>query len=193
MRLRAVAAAWLLLAELDTSASPSGSITVDERIEYYRIEGRTSVELAAQLERLGPGRALGCKRSTALTRWELDWNHGAEMRGGMCQLVALDVQVSVVITLPQWSPSPPVDRRLVATWRAFMARLREHEDVHRRHGLQAAQALQHAVAILPPQSDCRSLAKAVTSAGRQEIRRYARISRAYDVDTGYGVKQGVRL
>ena len=189
----AVVAAWLLLAALGVHASPRDPITVDERIEYYRIVGRTSAQLAAQMERLGPVRTLGGKRSTALTRWELAWNHIPEMRDGLCHPVDLDVQVSVVITLPEWSPPPSADRELAAKWRTFMARVREHEDMHRRHGLQAASALRQAVAVLPPHPDCRSLARAVTIAGRQEIRRYARISRAYDVDTDYGKKKGVRL
>ena len=193
MSVGAAMAAWLLLAALGTDTRPPESIAVDERIEYYRIEGRTSVQLAAQMERLGPVRTLGGMRSTALTRWELAWNHISELRDGLCHPVDLDVQVSVVITLPEWSPSRAVDRELAVKWRAFMSRVREHEDVHRRHGLQAASALQQAVAALPPQPDCRSLARAVTIAGRQEIRRYARISRAYDVDTDYGKKKGVRL
>ena len=184
---------WLLLAALGTDGGPSESITVDDRVEYYRIEGRTARELVAQMELLGPVGSVTGRRATGYTQSEVVWEHSHEMREGACQLNYLDVSVTIVITLPGWVRPRRAPPALVAQWKGFMANLREHEATHRQHGLQAAVAVRQAILAMPPHADCRSLERAIGKAARQEIRRYVAAGRKYDALTDYGAKQGVRL
>lgn len=191
--MNSIAAAWLLLAVLGTDGGPPESITVDDRIEYYRIEGRTARELVAQMELLGPVGSVTGRRAAGYTESEVAWEHSHEMREGACRLNYLDVSVTIVITLPEWVRPTRERPALAAQWKGFMANLREHEATHRQHGLQAAAAVRQAILAMPPHADCRSLERAIGKAARQEMRRYAAEGRKYDALTEFGAKQGVRL
>lgn len=168
-------------------------IRVADRVEYYRIEGRTARELVAQMELLGPLGSVTGRRAAGYTDSEVAWGHAHEMREGACRLVDLDVSVTIVTTLPEWVRPRSGRSALTVQWKGFLASLRQHEATHRQHGLQSASAVQHAILAIPPQADCRRLELAIGRAARREIRRYAALSRQYDALTEFGAKEGVRL
>ncbi len=186
-------AALLATAGVDDVAYSPPAIEVKERVEYYRIQGRTVNELAAQMKLLGPVGSVTGKRASGYTDSEVVWEHARETHEGKCRLSELNVSVTIVTTLPEWVRTRPGRSALAAQWSRFMAKLREHEAVHRQHGLQAAEAVRTAVGAIPTQPDCRSLERAVDRVARREVRRYAAESRKYDALTDFGAKQGVRL
>lgn len=187
--------AWWLVATLSGAAEMSftvADIHVEDRVEYYPIEGRTSRELVAQMEVLGPIRSVTGRRASGYTASEVLWEHSREMHEGTCRVSHLDVSVSVVTTLPKWV-AKHAEPGLSVRWKGFMANLLEHEATHREHMLLAAVAVRRAILAIPPQSDCGHLERAIDRAARQQTRHYAAESRKYDALTDFGAKQGVRL
>ncbi len=176
----------------DVTCSPPG-IQVEDRVEYYRIEGRTARELAAQMELFGPVGSVTGRRAAGYTESELVWEHSHEMREGACRLNYLDVGVTIVTTLPEWVPPKRGRSVLAKQWRGFMASLREHEAMHRQHGLQAAAAVLQSILAISLHAHCKDLERAIYRAARREIRRFAAESRKDDALTEFGAKQGVRL
>lgn len=188
---------WLLLATvLGATGMPVTDLTADihveDRVEYYPIEGRTARDLVVQMESLGPIRSVTGRRAAGYTASEVQWEHSHEMREGSCRINYLDVSVTVVTTLPKWVTKHG-EAGLAAQWKAFTARLLEHEATHREHMLLAAVAVRRAILAIPPQADCRSLERVIDRAARQQTRHYAAESRKYDALTEFGAKQGVRL
>lgn len=173
-----------------TDATPD--VHVEDRVEYYPIEGRTARELVAQMESLGPVRSVTGRHAAGYTSAEVIWEHSHEMREGACRVSHLDVSVIVVTTLPKWVTRHR-EAGLAAQWKAFTANLLEHEATHREHMLLAAAAVRRAILAIPAQADCRSLERAIDRAARQQTRHYAAESRKYDALTDFGATQGVRL
>ena len=186
---------WSLVATLSGAAGMSVSdadVHVEDRVEYYPIEGRTARDLVAQMDALGPIRSVTGRRASGYTASEVLWEHSREMHEGTCRVRHLDVSVTIVTTLPKWVAKHR-EPGLTVRWKGFMANLLAHEATHREHMLLAAAAVRRAILAIPPQSDCRSLERAIDRAARQQTRHYAAESRKYDALTDFGAKQGVRL
>lgn len=183
--------ALLSTASAEAASSPP-PVRIDERVEYYRIEGQDHRELYEQMRALGPVHASSGRRGVGDTRWTVTWTQRGAMVDGQCRLADLEVVAEIRVMLPQWSGERG-NRPLVREWRRYLASLEEHEEGHRRHGREAASAIRDAIWALPPQPDCATLERAVNRVARQQLRRYAALTRRYDAQTDFGATQGVHL
>src|ERR1700694_264793 len=89
------------------------------QVETYDVHGRNITEVAA---RLGSGHV-------ALTRWRVTWKYTLEELS-VCRLKSFRVDVTAKIRMPRWADrdtAPPAAR---ASWDAFYAAMRKHEDGH---------------------------------------------------------------
>lgn len=170
----------------------AAGVIVDERVEHYHVDGQNAVELAGQMQSLGPLDPKIGRRSAAYTHWNVSWSQLSQMQEGRCRLVDLVVRVEIVLTLPQWEGSEG-NGPMAREWRRFMASLQEHEAVHQQHGREAAAAVHDVLLEVEPQPGCRGLERAINQAAREELKRYAAMSRQYDARTNFGASQGTQL
>lgn len=184
----------LLLAILVSSATatepqPLHRLEVIENEASYPVDGTSVAALRRQLDER--------RRSGAswhgLTATVLDVRAEFEPTADGCRTRALEVRVEVTIWLPAWKPRGRVSDELRARWDAMLAGLRRHEDGHRRHMLDAANALYLELAELPTAKACASMEDDMRRRTARSRTRLQVKSSGYDALTGYGVRQGAQL
>jgi len=108
---------------------------------------------------------LGPKRFWAYTRWHISWT-------GDCT-----VSLDVTYTLPRLTNRNKVPLQLRDRWDEMLAKLIVHEEAHGQQGRNAASEIVAA--------DCEG--------ANQIIQKWYARSKAYDLETGHGVMEGITL
>ncbi len=78
-------------------------------------------------------------------------------------------------------------------WREYLAPLTEHENGHRKHGLDAAREIDRGIGALPAQANCNALGNAANAFGNEILRKYNERDIDYDRTTDHGRTQGARF
>ena len=111
-----------------------------------------------------------------------------EAEGG-CRLGAIEVDLDVTMTLPEWAPDGPTDYALRRDWARFTAALRRHEDGHRRRAEAGVRAVAAALAGVRTATCAEADAE-----GRRRVRetqdRTAAGQQRYDDQTDHGRTEG---
>lgn len=169
------------------------AIEVIDRTEYYEVRGNTADGLARDMAAKGPQHPTG-RRAWGYTDWRVNSTYVLVPRDRGCELGDVRVQLTVVTTLPRWVPSGvPAHPRLKRDWTRLLARIAEHEDTHRAHGLEAAALAEQRIASIPLQKDCATAEKSARRALRVSVLELTAVSRAFDRETDFGRRQGVGL
>lgn len=189
---------WLLLvlaagAASSAPPSPGDRVRIVDRIERYAIVGASSSELMRQMRELGPVDPPSGKRMHGFAEWRVSWSYQYAPGRGGCRLTQHEVELDVVITLPEWRDKDAADGRMQAGWADFLHKLEEHERGHRAIGVEAAHAVDAALAEAPGRSDCDGFGERLDSVAERAMDRYLRADAEYDMRTGHGQTQGVRL
>jgi len=182
-----------LLLQAAQSTPVASDIKIVDRVETYRIEGDSTRELWDQIHLLGTIDPSQGKRVAGYTHWHIAWGYTLRSDARGCHLEDVDVSVTTVITLPEWTNAERSDATLRSKWDNFIVKLREHEAGHRQNGLLAAQAVRKVIADAGPQTDCKVLDHEVEAATNNAVTRYNRADTEYDDLTHHGVKQGAVL
>ncbi|RCS23530.1 DUF922 domain-containing protein [Phyllobacterium salinisoli] len=97
-----------------------------EKIENYKISGRTGIDLYRSIGENGPKVSLG--RTIAYTTFDLKWSRKYVPEGTTCRLASARPHLIIIYKLPKPStPLPPETQRL---WNIFIAGITAHERVH---------------------------------------------------------------
>jgi predicted secreted Zn-dependent protease len=64
---------------------------------------------------------------------------------------------------------------------------------HRANGVKAAFGVRDVLAAMPPMQDCEALATAANASAMTVVDDYQKTDVEYDLRTGHGAKQGLRL
>ena len=98
-----------------------------ERIEHYRISGRSGIELYRSIGENGP--VIGVGRAVAYTDFKLLWSRDYRPQpDGSCKLVTARPSLTITYRLPKAPDSLPEATR--RAWAAFLAGIAAHEKVH---------------------------------------------------------------
>lgn len=173
-------------------AAPA-SAEVSERLTLsrYRVEPEDAEALSAALNRATPFRRFFGRRFHGNTAWQVRWTFSwDETPEGRCALTKLDTELASDITLPELIGGSVTTRQRFET---YLEALREHEMGHHRIAQAAAQRIDQAIRLLPPQADCDTLKTAVHRAGERELDGAREEERRYDDQTRYGRTQGAWL
>lgn len=186
------AAAGLAAVTLQADAQGPVPVEVVDRDQTYAVDANSAEGLAAQMAERGPQHPFG-RRAWAYTAWELRAPYTLERGKAACRIGETRVVLVVTITLPAWTPHRPAPHTLRSAWARMRRKAGEHEAVHRTHGIEAAHDAASRIAAIEPDGNCITLERAVRSALRAAIRAAGDRSRAFDLETNYGQRQGVRL
>lgn len=168
------------------------AVTLDDHVEHYRISGSTPSDLRREMSAQGPQGA-GGRRFDGYTRWYVSWNYRYNNTGGGCTIASVTTRVKVTITLPQWRNESRADSTTRAQWSRYLAALELHEQGHRRHGVDAANEVDQAIAAMPSASNCDALGANANALGMSILRKYNQRDLDYDRDTKHGAAQGARF
>jgi len=161
-----------------------------ETIEYryYEISPRTPYEIKSELMRHSPIRARNGSYN-GRTDWFIDWKFRSAFASKGCQLTDSQTTVRVVYILPTLSDSVS-DPQTIAIFNKFSDALTLHEKNHGEHGLKAAREIDRLFSEIPPQENCRMLAKIVDGIGHATVQKYTQMDREYDRRTNNGATEG---
>ncbi len=162
---------------------------VNERYEYYNIEGSSEQELRNQMCLNGCKWCDG-KTYDAVTNWHVTWDYDHAQSENGCSAGTFRANVDITIRLPRWTRSNGASSVLVEKWGRYLEKLLEHEQGHRDLAVSAAADIAESVASLPPASDCSHIDREIIALSRERLRKLNADSEGYDKATRHGVTQG---
>jgi len=133
------------------AASPAlCGVKTTVRTETYAIAGKTGEALLNSMDRNGPRHGL-LARAMAQTRYKVGWEVDWLKSGSKCRLKSADATLSIVYRYPQLAR--PASRKLERRWKAFLAGVRQHEEVHGQLARQMVLAAHNSVSRLARKDD----------------------------------------
>lgn len=183
--------ALVLTAMLATTAaasdamSPLASVAVLDRVERYVINASTIDKIEEQLvehaERFeNPGNASTRSRFEITKTLQQGRNH--------CEMVALDLRVTVTTILPLWQPAQDPSDLTRIRWKQSSAILQRHEAGHREHAIETARNLRRSLTGLKPKRDCMGLAAAIAVELQASLQHLNQRDARYDYRTWNGLR-----
>jgi predicted secreted Zn-dependent protease len=167
-------------------------VNLADEVEHYDIAGTTPADLRREMNANGP-RGAGGRRFDGYTRWRMSWRYRYHNRGGGCSIASVTTSVKVTMTLPRWTNESQASAAVRQHWARYLATLEQHEQGHRRHGMDAAAEIDRAIAALPKAATCDALGAEANATGLRIVRQYNQRDLDYDRDTEHGATQGARF
>lgn len=177
-------------AALAVHSLPEGLTTVVDAPTYYQVYGTTMDELRSAVENCPFRRSAGTFHG--VTSYQLNWSYSPVSDGTTCTLRSIRVGMHVNQYLPLFIPSTTTPVTITATWSAYAAALKAHEDGHtainRDYAQRLTTALQQASAV-----DCTSLAAQAETTLQSYTVMLNTANELYDSQTNHGATQGAVL
>lgn len=168
------------------------AVTLTDHVERYAISGSTAADLRREMNANGPQGA-GGRRFDGYTNWYVSWRYQYNNTGSGCAIASVATSVKVTMTLPRWRNEGSANSATRQQWARYLAALEQHEQGHRRHGVEAAHEVDHAIASMPPAADCDTLGSHANALGTSILRKYNQRDLDYDRETRHGVTQGAQF
>ena len=140
-----------------TMAEAKPKISIVEKT--YAVDATTASALVKQMGQRGPN------GYWAYTDWYVNWT-------GNC-----DLSVKITYTMPKHKNEAKLDPAVRENWKTFLVALRQHEEKHGAHGIQAAQEIE----------------KTKCANGNAVIDKWSKQDKVLDKRTDHGKKEGVVL
>jgi predicted secreted Zn-dependent protease len=159
-----------------------------EKIQYYKIHGRTFDQLWRDIELRGPVDEQGMHWHGA-TRWDVRWNYNFSPSLFDCSVIEASVHTDATIEMPEWVEMETAPYFMRRAWNEYWNKLLEHERGHAQNGRDAAAQVQSQIEGLAPSATCKELRARVASTGTAQVRIGREMDDTYDAATQHGAKQ----
>lgn len=164
-------------------------IRIHEERQTYRVTGRSDREIWASLLE-GARRDLG-DPVFAWTEVVTEYRFPMRRSDDGCRIVGAEIEVRIVVTLPEWTAPRDAPLSLRRKWNRYQAAIRRHEDGHVRRARETAGHLQERlIGLADP--DCETLQERGRRIGREVLEWGRGEQDRYDAETRHGITQGVR-
>ena len=121
------AVVWACLAAATFAPAHAAGWKPVERVEHYRVSGRSGIELYRSIGENGP--TVGVGRAIAYTDFKLLWSRDYRPQpDGSCKLVTARPSLTITYRLPKAVTDLPAATQ--AAWETFLAGIAAHEKVH---------------------------------------------------------------
>jgi predicted secreted Zn-dependent protease len=147
VRIVGISALTMLLA---ASVSANAGVRATATTSTYKISGGSGQELIQEMDRKGPRQGYQAK-AIAQTSYDVKWNLGWQVKGGVCTPSQANAIVRIKYRYPQLvgTSSPNLKNR----WARFLAGVRKHEEQHGRIAIQMVSAAQKSIARIRSAGD----------------------------------------
>ncbi len=174
----------LLLLSFSAAAETVESI----EYKYYEIAPHSAYQIKPELMQRSPIRA-GSGSFNGHTDWYINWQYQSAPGPYGCQIINTQTRVRVLHILPALSEYV-TDKQTIDVFNKFNTALTQHELNHGKNGLSAAREMDKAFNNIPPQQNCRMLARMVDGIGNAMVQKYAQKDNEYDRLTNNGESEG---
>ncbi len=180
---------FVLLAGFMLSAvAARAEVAINIATNYYVVSGTNHTSIRAAMTQSRPWKEAGIY--DARTFWSLRPHLTWRRVDDQFVLASCEVSTRIVITLPCWNATRPIDPTLAAHWQRFFRALSLHEQGHVQVARAAAAELDRRLSRLARYSsadDLTGAARRITSEVMEEFRKK---DAAYDEVTRHGQVQG---
>lgn len=171
----------------------SRKLIINERYEYYDIQGATIAELERQMRQHGT-RLNNGKVYAALTTWDIRYTYGITERADKYSIDSVMTDISVVYRLPNRLPVATVNSELLSEqWEQYLLHLKEHEYGHKEIAVRAAAEINQTLAVLGSFNSREQLKREAKRQVAGLFKRLKELQITYDDETNHGIKQGAVL
>lgn len=157
----------------------ASSAEVKERTTYFMVKGNTLAELNRAFGQGGPLLGSGERHGGAT---QVTFEGGATYAevGGRCKVDRAAYRLSLVTTLPRWSPPTNATPDMKVVWRTLRNDVATHEARHAAIAKTWLQRLETRIKALPAESNCARMEKRVAAERREVLNRHDRAQVEFD-------------
>ena len=184
-------AAGIMLGLFASTNALAQRASINERVEFYGIQGRSAEQLVREMRTKSPPPAFGGPTYFARAETYFTWDLNLEtLDDGSCGIEAFEVKVDVLYTLPKWTDKERGSKRLVQYWDEFEKNLFIHEQGHGDIALEIAVDMAQAIAKTESSEACKDLIDTASENANLVLKESRSRQREYDKETGHGKTQG---
>lgn len=165
-------------------------VDIQERIEFYGIQGRTPEQLVREMQTKGPPSAFGGPGYFARAEQYFTWDLSFDVDDGVCEIDSYSVNVDMLYTLPKWTDQERGRSRLVKYWEQFEKNVFTHEQGHGDIALEVGVDISKAIAAIGPAETCDELISQAEPSIEAVMKNANARQRSYDKETQHGKTQG---
>jgi predicted secreted Zn-dependent protease len=158
--------------------------------DYYRVDHYSGEGLKDAMTEATPYFEDG-ERMHGNTKWDIRWNFRyGNNGGGDCRITEVDVDLTIVVGLPQLSTH---DRRARERFDRYMVNLNRHEQTHVRIARDGAYQIDRALLSMRAEPNCDQLERRANQTANRLVNDVKRAQRQYDKRTDHGRTEGAWL
>jgi predicted secreted Zn-dependent protease len=132
---------------------------IDFTIRTYELPDERLSDVIARLNEMRL-EGDGGPRSQGLTQYYIQPEWSPRASGGTCRVARMQLEVQIVVTLPEWPGVARAPEEERTRWEAILAAIRDHEFAHRDLTIEAAREITEVLSGLEA-SGCMNLRRAV--------------------------------
>ena len=171
---------------------PELLLQVDEKYEYYDIDGSSLEELRKKMRSNGTKWNDG-KTYAALCTWDIKYRYDVRKQDGLHSIKSATTDVSIVYRFPKWTPPATAPEPVVNSWKRYIDKVHEHEFGHRDLAVKSAEEINEALAAIGSFTSERELNREAKKAVQATLKKLKEVQIAYDDHTRHGETQGAVL
>lgn len=168
------------------------SLVINEKYEYYDINGTSVAELRNMMKQKGTKWNDG-KIYAALTTWDLRPRYGIKSDNGKYSIQSVKTDVAIVYHLPSWTAVTTAPEQMAIQWNTYVDHLKKHESGHKDLAVKAAAEINETLASFSSYNSRSELDKEVSRLVKASLKRLRELQDDYDIETRHGETQGVAL
>jgi predicted secreted Zn-dependent protease len=146
-------------------------VRTDIRYETYPVRGLTIADIWRDIARKGPHQPERGLYAQAEAQIRFGWQVRFTTTSASCRVQSAEVNLNVKIVLPRWADEGRGHPAMRAAWQEYIARVKRHEETHKRIALEAAHQIDRAILGAPVHRDCRGLERYIKVQTDQILRR----------------------
>jgi len=168
------------------------SIPINERTDFYSIDGSNTSELRASIRANRPNLP-NMGNYDAYTDWKVHYGYSIKKTMGRCRLTKPVVRVMITFVMPRFVGVKSAPHSMRYEWERYYRELKKHENGHRDIAVEAAHAIKAMLTNLGSVSGCSKLERLVNERANELTQRYHRRQADFDRDTDHGRATGAVL
>ncbi|MCY6380056.1 DUF922 domain-containing protein [Hoeflea prorocentri] len=172
-----------LMALSACTSTSSGLTTV-----YYKVPGTTVEQINEQIARRGPqnGHAIGTTETKMTPKVK------TVREGDTCRIESADIDLDLLVTLPEWSELNRADGRTRSAFEALSRHVVWHEQQHVEISKKHSRLIEEALVAIPPQKTCRQLMTKARMTFRTMFEQHNNEQRAFDAAEREAIERRLR-
>lgn len=177
----------VFLGLLGTGLSPtqadvaSKGVKYEQRFAYFKVRGRTSLEIFRDFQKRSPIKGVGDHQATlGVASIKMLPEVKFLEKNGRCHIDKATVDVDVIIHLPRWANYRRANKFAKLSWDNLFAEIKKHELVHAEIARDYGKRIQTKIASIGSRSNCAKLESVIARHSQRLLNKHDKAQRKFD-------------